>query len=607
MLEKILERVSKPARYIGGEYGSVMKNAEDVAIRYAFCFPDAYEVGMSHLGLRILYHLINERDDAWCERVFTPWPDMFAEMEKEGLPLFTLESGDPVSEFDILGFTLQYEMCYTNILKVLDLAGIPRKASERDETHPLICAGGPCAYNPEPLADFIDFFLIGEGEEQTNEYLDVYKACKMSKLSRGDTIKEISKIGGVYVPAYYNAEYEGDKISSFAPKYDFAPEKVQKRIIKNFDEAYFPKDIIVPFMEIVHDRVCLELFRGCIRGCRFCQAGHVYRPVRQRSPEKLLEMARDYIKKSGYDEISLASLSTSDYTCLQSFTEQLLEFTEKNMINLSLPSLRIDNFSLDLLQKVQKVRKSGLTFAPEAGTQRMRDVINKGIDEDSILQSTRLAFENGYKSIKLYFMIGLPYETDEDVAGISLLAKKILDNYFETPRQGAGRSLGLTASISSFVPKPHTPFQWARQDSITELREKQQILLRNRFSKKINISYHESKLSVLEGVFARGDRRLGAVLEKAADLGCVFDGWSEYFDSAKWEQAFAACGLTTEMYTRARGYDEILPWDVIDSGVSKEHMLRENEKASKAILTGNCREKCSGCGVSSLKAGECVE
>jgi len=605
MLDKILMRVSKPVRYIGGEYGSIIKDPKSVDVRYAFCFPDVYEVGMSHLGMRILYHLINEREDAYCERVFTPWTDMCEEMEKENIPLFSVETKTPVKEFDILGITLQYEMCYTSLIKTLDLAGIPRKSRDRGEDDPLVCAGGPCAYNGEPIADFIDFFLLGEGEEQTLEYIDVYKECKKKGLSREETIFEISKIEGVYVPAYYDVEYENEKIKSIKPNRADVPEKIRKRIIKDLDSTYFPDKMIVPFMDIVHDRISLELFRGCIRGCRFCQAGSIYRPVRERSPERLLDIAEKLIKNSGYDEISLSSLSTSDYKKLPEFTDKLIEMTEKNNINLSLPSLRIDNFSMGLMQKVQKVRKSGLTFAPEAGTQRMRDVINKGINEEDILKSADIAFDGGYKSIKLYFMIGLPYEETEDIEGIGALCRKILDVYFSKPRE-KGKGVNLTASVASFVPKPFTPFQWAKQNTLEELREKQKVLVESR-SKKISINYHESKLSVLEGVFARGDRRLSKVIEKAVDMGCFLDGWSECFDFSKWEKAFEECGLTMDMYTRERSYEEVLPWDMVDIGVTKAHLMRENEKAKKAELTKNCREGCAGCGAAVWKAGDCIE
>ena len=596
-IDKILLKVTKPTRYTGGEFGSCVKDKNAVDIRYAFCFPDLYEVGMSHLGLRILYHMMNERTDTYCERVFMPWPDMIALMKEENIPLFTLETHESVKDFDILGFTLQYEMCYTNVLSALDLAGIPRRSENRDESHPLICAGGPCTYNPEPLADFIDFFLIGEGEEQTNEYLDVYKRCKKIGLSRRETIKEISKIDGVYVPAYYKQKYDGERIASFEATEEDAPMKIRKRIITDIDKTYFPEKIIVPYMEIVHDRINLEVFRGCIRGCRFCQAGHVYRPTRHRSPERLVEIAKNLINNSGYDEIGLSSLSTSDYPHLEELVDSLLEITEKNNISLSLPSLRIDNFSLSLMNKVQKVRKTGLTFAPEAGTQRMRDVINKGITEEEILNGAKTALRNGYRSIKLYFMLGLPYETNEDIEGIPLLAQKILT-------EAGGQA--LTVSVSSFVPKPHTPFQWARQDSLEELEEKHRVLLSPKISRKIKINYHTSSLSVLEGVFARGDRRLCRVLEKAVDSGCIFDAWSEYFSPQSWNRAFEECEIDPKIFTRERSYDEILPWDIIDCGVTKNHLMRENEAAKKGIVSPNCRKKCAGCGVGLWKAGECV-
>lgn len=605
-LERILDRVSKPARYTGGEYGSIIKNPADAAVRFAFCFPDVYDVGMSHLGLRLLYHLLNEREDTYCERVFSPWPDMAEEMKKEGVPLFTLETKTPVREFDIFGFTLLYEMCYTNVLTALDLAGIPRRSADRGEDDPIVCAGGPCTYNPEPLADFIDFFCIGEGEEQMNDIIDVYKKCKEKHLSRAETLKAISKIDGIYVPSYYDVTFEGEKQTGFEPKYDDVPRKIRKRIVSDFNKAYVPETCIVPFTEIVHDRVTVELFRGCIRGCRFCQAGNIYRPIRERSPHMLAELAKKLIKATGYDEVSLCSLSTSDYSGLREFTDELLEFTEPRKVNLALPSLRIDNFSMGLMERVQKVRKSGMTFAPEAGTQRMRDIINKGITEEDIMSSARLVFSGGYKSVKLYFMIGLPYETDEDVAGIPRLAKKVVDVYFEEPRP-AGKNMQITASVSSFVPKAFTPFQWARQNSREELRAKQKILVSTQKSKRVRINYHESAVSVLEGVFARGDRRLCRVLEEAVDRGCNFDAWSEYFLNDKWLEAFEACGLKPEVFTRERSYDELLPWDMIDIGITKNHLMRENERAARGELTPNCRVKCAGCGAASFKAGVCVE
>lgn len=609
MLEKILQKVQKPTRYIGGEFGCVKKNPKDVKIRFALCFPDLYEVGMSHLGMKILYHMKNERNDTYCERAFLPWDDMIEELENNNIPLYALESGDPLKDFDFLGFSLQYEMCYTNVLAMLKLARIPVKACDRDDNFPIICAGGSCTYNPEPMADFIDFFIIGEGEEVNNEVLSAYAAWKdKGGGKKSDFLYKIATtIKGVYVPAFYDVEYDDNKVKSVKPNAKGVPEKIKKRIIVDLDRAYFPDKIIVPFGEVIHDRITLELFRGCIRGCRFCQAGVIYRPVRERSRENLLDIAGKLIRNTGYEEISLLSLSTSDYSDLPEFTSALIEMTEKQMINMALPSLRIDNFSIELMQKIQKVRKSGLTFAPEAGTQRMRDIINKGITEEDILKSAKIAFEGGYQSIKLYFMIGLPYETDADIAGIMELSKKVVDVYFSIPREKAGRGVNITASVSSFVPKPFTPFQWVKQNSFDELMEKQKILRENIRSKKITLNYHESKLSVLEGVFARGDRRLGRVLEKASEAGCMFDGWSEHFSYEKWEKAFEECGINPADYTRAREYDETLPWDIIDVGVTKEFLINESEKAKRGETTKNCREGCSGCGASIWEGGVCFE
>lgn len=607
MFEKMLTAVQKPTRYIGGEYGAVYKNPKDVKIRFCMCFPDLYEVGMSHLGMRILYHLKNTREDTWCERAFMPWDDMAAELEKRDMPLFALESRDPLSAFDMLGFSLQYEMSYTNVLEMLRLSRIPLKSADRGEGVPFICAGGSCAMNPEPLADFIDFFIIGEGEEVNMEILDAYGVWMDSGQTREAFLETVAGIEGVYVPSFYEPAFDGDRQVSVRRINPAAPEKVKKRIVADMDNCYFPDTQIVPYGEIVHDRISLEMFRGCIRGCRFCQAGMIYRPVRERSPEKLLSLAEKLIQNTGYEEISLLSLSTSDYTCLGPFTAALLDMTEEKKISLALPSLRIDNFSMELMQRIQKVRKTGLTFAPEAGTQRMRDVINKGITEENVLESARIAFGGGYKNIKLYFMIGLPFETDEDVAGIPILAKKVVDTAFEIPKKKGEKPVQVTASVSSFVPKPHTPFQWEAQDPVERLREKQKILCETVRSKRLTINYHESKLSVLEGVFARGDRRLCAVLERAASLGCRFDGWSEHFDFARWQQAFADCGVPMERYTRARETDELLPWEVIDCGVSKSFLLRERERAQRGEVTPNCREACNGCGAAAWKAGVCYE
>ena len=605
MFEEILTAVQKPVRYIGGEYGAIYKNPKDVKIRFAMCFPDLYEVGMSHLGMRILYHLKNTREDTWCERAFMPWDDMIAEMEKHDLPLFALESRDPLGVFDMLGFSLQYEMCYTNVLEMLRLSRIPLKSSERTEGYPFICAGGSCALNPEPLAEFIDFFIAGEGEEVNMEILDAYSRWKESGAPKSAFLEIVAGIEGVYVPAFYKPSFEGAKQTGVEILSPSAPARVKKRIVRDMDTCYFPETQIVPYGEIVHDRISLEMFRGCIRGCRFCQAGMIYRPVRERSPETLLSLAEKLIENTGYEEISLLSLSTSDYTCLGPFTQKLLDMTEEKKISLALPSLRIDNFSMELMQRIQKVRKTGLTFAPEAGTQRMRDVINKGICEEDVLASARIAFRGGYKNIKLYFMIGLPFETEEDVAGIPLLAKKVVDVAMEIPKKKGEKPVQVTASVSSFVPKPHTPFQWEAQDGAEVLREKQKILCDTVRSKRLTVHYHESKLSVLEGVFARGDRRLGAVLEKAVALGCRFDGWSEHFDFSLWEQAFSEAGVSMEDYTRKRETDEVLPWDVIDCGVSRAFLLSEREKAARGETTPNCRQSCNGCGAAAWKAGVC--
>lgn len=605
---EILPKVSKPTRYIGNEYNSVHKNANDVDIRFAFCFPDLYEVGMSHLGLKILYHLLNSRDDTWCERVFAPWVDMEEQMRENDIPLYGMESFDAIRDFDFIGFTLQYEMSYTNILNMLDLAKIPKLRKDRGDGDPFVVMGGPCAYSAECLADFADYYMLGEGEEVMMEVMDAYIRWKKSGAPREEYLRAVSKIDGVYVPSFYNIEYNDDgTVASINPIDDTVPKKVRKRVIENLDDMFVPNKVIVPYMEVVHDRIMLEVFRGCIRGCRFCQAGMIYRPVREKSAESLLKNAKELLKSTGYEEISLSSLSTSDYRELKKLTDELIEITESECISLSLPSLRLDSFSMDLMQKVQKVRKSSLTFAPEAGTQRMRDVINKGITEEDLMKAAATAFDGGYSSIKLYFMIGLPYETLEDVCGIGDLAKKVVDQYFKTDKEKRGKGLRVTTSVSSFVPKAFTPFQWARQNTMEELRIKQQALKENITDRKIKYNYHEAPVSVLEGVFARGDRRLSKVLLRAVERGIRLDGWSEVFDYDKWLSVFEECGVDPFFYTRERSFDEILPWDMIDVGVTKQFLINEAKRAEQGIVTPNCREKCAGCGAACFKGGVCYE
>ena len=599
--DKLFSRVQKATHYCGGELNSVIKNPEEVNIRFAFAFPDTYEVGMSHLGMKILYHVLNKREDTYCERVFAPWTDMEEEMRKEGVPLFTNETHTPVKEFDFLGITLQYEMCYSNILNMLDLAGIPLLAKDRGEDDPFVNGGGPCAYNAEPLADFFDFFTMGEGEEVIGELMDAYNEWKKEGGSREDYLKRIAKIEGIYVPSLYDVEYNADgTIKSMKPNCSEAPEKVKKRIISDLDSVTYPDKFIVPFCDIVHDRSNIEVFRGCIRGCRFCQAGMIYRPVREKSADTLVKDACAPINSTGYEEMGLSSLSTSDYTQLETLTDKLLELTEKEKVSLSLPSLRVDNFSLDLMQRVQKVRKSGLTFAPEAGSQRMRDVINKNVSEHDLIKSATLAFEGGWNSVKLYFMIGLPYEEYEDIKGIADLAEKVVECYYSSDKTNKRRPVSVTLSVASFVPKPFTPFQWAAQNSMDELYEKQLFLKNQIRNRKIKYNYHQNDISVLEGVFARGDRRLGAVLLRAHELGCKLDGWNECFNLEAWRKAFDDCGIDMNFYTRAREYDEILPCEIVDIGVTRDFMISENEKAKQAATTPNCREKCSGCGAAAL-------
>ncbi len=608
--DKILSRVTKPTRYTGGELNAVMKDPKTVDIRFGFCFPDVYEIAMSHLGLKIIYHTLNTRSDTYCERVFAPWDDMEKEMRDNNMRLFALETGDEVTHFDILGFTLQYELSYSNIVNMLSLAEIPIMASERGEEYPVIYGGGPCAYNAEPIADIFDFFMLGEGEEQVHQTMDVLKEWKKDgKKSKKELLERLVKIEGIYVPSFYDVEYnEEGTVKSITPNNPNAPEKIQKRIVNDFDKTYAPDTIIVPFGEVVHDRVMLEVMRGCMRGCRFCQAGYIYRPLRERRPETLLSLAENLLSSSGFDEISLSSLSTSDFKGLACLTDGLLKITEEKKIGLSLPSLRIDNFSLELMEKVQKVRKSGITFAPEAGTQRLRDVINKNITEENILKSTKLLFNGGWTNVKLYFMIGLPTETDTDVVGIAELAGRVLGVYFETPKEERAKNINITVSTSSFVPKPFTAFQWVGMNSRDELIRKQKLIKDSIPSKRIRYTYHDNKTSYLEGVFARGDRRLAKSIIRAVELGCKFDGWGEFFDFDKWMQAFSDTGIDPDFYTaRERSYDEVLPWDHIDIGVTKEFLINENEKAKAETTTPHCRLECSNCGANRFKAGVCTE
>ncbi|XZH19421.1 TIGR03960 family B12-binding radical SAM protein [Clostridium perfringens] len=607
--DDILYRVEKPSRYVGGELNEVIKDPKEVDIRFGFCFPDVYEVGMSHLGSRILYHVLNQRKDTYCERVYAPWPDMEKLMRENNIPLYALETKDPINEFNFLAFTLQYEMSYTNILNMLNMGGIPLRASERTEKDPLVIAGGPCAYNPEPLYDIVDIFQLGEGEEGLNDLLDLYQKHK-DNFNKEAYLREASHIPSVYIPSLYDVTYNEDgTIKEFIPKYDDVPKKVKKRIINNFDQVDFPESLIVPYSEIVHDRVVLELFRGCTNGCRFCQAGMIYRPVREKSRKTLLDQARKMLKATGYDEVSLVSLSTCDYSDIQGLVKDLIEEHGKNNVSVALPSIRVDAFSVDLLKEIQKVRKTGLTFAPEAGSQRMRDVINKGLTEERILEAAKNAFESGWSTIKLYFILGVPYETVEDAAEIGLLAEKIADQYFAVPKHIRNKGLRITVSTSILVPKPFTPFQWAPMEKMDIVTEKINAVKGAIKSRSIVYNYHEQKTSYMEAVLARGDRRLCDVLIKAYEKGAKFDGWSEYFDFELWQEALAECNVDGDFYVyRQRSYDEVLPWDFIDIGVTRKYLERENEKAKTGEPTQNCRKGCTGCGVNvNFKDGECFE
>lgn len=602
-LETILDRVLKPSRYTGGEMNAVSKPFDSADISFAFGFPDVYEVGMSHLGIKILYDIINKLPWALCERVFMPWPDMADAIRKENLPLFSLESRTPVNDFDVLGFTLQYEMCYTNVLEMLDLAGIPLLSCDR-HAGPIVMAGGPCAYNPEPLALFIDVFQIGDGEEMMPEVLECLRACKRNHLSRTDTLRALAGIEGIYIPAFYHAEYASDgTLASFSPVDACAPAVVRKRIVRDLDNAPYPDSFIVPYTETIHDRIVLEIMRGCSRGCRFCQAGMLYRPVRERRLETLISQAEKLESSTGYEEISLSSLSSGDYSRLSDLVCGLMSRYSEKKVSVSLPSLRIDSIVRQSLEEAQKVRKSGLTLAPEAGTQRLRDVINKGVTEENLIRSATDAFENGWSTVKLYFMIGLPTETDADLEGIGKMAQDVINAYFSVPKGVRAKGLRVTCSASTFVPKPFTPFQWSGQISLAVIREKQEKLAQILHQVKgVNFNWHEPELSMLEACFARGDRRMGNVLMAAWKNGCRMDGWSEFLNFDGWLKAFEICGTDPAFYSyRPRGENELLPWDFIDAGVTRSFLWKEWLKAQNAVITPDCRQGCQGCGLKRFK------
>ena len=607
-LERLLDTVLKPARYTGGEMNAVCKPFSDADVTFAFCFPDSYEVGMSHLGIKILYDIINRRPWALCERVFMPWPDMADGMRRENLPLFSIESRTPLRQFDIVGFTLQYEMCYTNILEMLDLADIPLFSRDRTDG-PLIIAGGPCAYNPEPLAPFVDAFQIGDGEELMVEFIECVRACKAEGLSRLETLRRLAKLDGVYVPAFYQETYNEDgTLASFTPTDPVAPARVRRRVVLDLDKAAYPESFVVPYTEAVFDRITLEIMRGCTRGCRFCQAGMLYRPVRERSLETLLKQADSLERSTGYEEISLSSLSSGDYTHLTELVCALTERYADKKVSVSLPSMRLDSIVKPSLEEAQKIRKSGLTLAPEAGTQRLRDVINKGVTEDDLVRAVTDAFESGWSTVKLYFMIGLPTETDEDLEGIGHLAQDVISAYFSVPKNVRARGLRVTCSASSFVPKPFTPFQWFGQDTHDQIVEKQ-TKLRDILHKVkgVKFNYHESELSMLEACFARGDRRMGDVLYAAWKNGCRMDGWSEFLNYEGWLKAFDDCGLDPAFYAnRGRGEHELLPWDFIDAGVTRAFLWREWQRAQRGEVTPDCRKGCQGCGLKRFE-GVCVD
>ena len=611
--DEILLTIEKPARYIGGEVNMTVKDPREVDVRFCMCFPDVYEIGMSHLGIQILYDMFNRREDTYCERVYSPWVDMDKLMRERNIPLFALESQEPVKDFDFLGITLQYEMCYTNILQILELSGIPIYAKDRTEEHPLVIGGGPCSYNPEPIADFFDFFYIGEGETAYNEIIDSYKEYKKAGKSRKEYLERVAQIEGMYVPAFYDVKYKEDgTIESFTPNNSHAPSTVKKQVEMNLSDTYYPLKPLVPFIKATQDRVVLEIQRGCIRGCRFCQAGMIYRPTRERSIEYLKKCAYDMLSSTGHEEISLSSLSSSDYSCLQELVYFLIEEFGTKGVNISLPSLRIDAFALDVMSKVQDIRKSSLTFAPEAGTQRLRDVINKGLTEEAILGGAMKAFQSGWNKVKLYFMLGLPTETEEDVEGIAILSDRIAREYYTIPKDQRNGKVSITSSTSFFVPKPFTPFQWSRMITGSEYVEKQRFLkskMKEQLNfKSIKYNWHEAEVTELEGVFARGDRRVSGAIYDAYQAGCLYDSWSEHFDYDKWMNAFEKNGVDMAFYNcRERDEQEIFPWDFIDVGVTRAFLLREYKRAKAEKVTPNCKQACANCGAKDFGGGVCFE